>query len=137
MTTLFTAAEVEQDRAEAEARMLDTFEVKMPTGTAYNPATGNDEATYDDLFVTEGRVKTGRGLSAREAEAGGRTVTSVVREWHIPVDSEAVPTGAVAICTWVHETSDPTLLGAVLKLSGPAPGSQTTARRLQVEEVLT
>lgn len=124
-------------RAAALSRMLDTFAVKQPTGTAYNPATGNDETTYDDLFTTAGRVKSGSGLTARESEAGGRTVVSVTRELHIPVDSPAIPTGAVAICTAVHATSDPTLLGATLRLAGPAPGSQTTARRLEVTEVLT
>lgn len=124
-------------RRAAESRMLDTFDVKMPTGTAYNPTTGNDETTYDDLFTTVGRVKSGSGLTARESEAGGRTVVSVTRELHIPVDSPAVPAGAVAVCTAVHSTSDPSLLGAVLRLAGPAPGSQTTARRLEVSEVLT
>lgn len=123
-------------RAEAEARMLDTFDIKVPTGTAYNPGTGNDETTYTDLFSTPGRVKVSGGLSARESEAGGRTVVTVVRELHIPVGSAAVPVGAVAFCTFAHETSDPTLLGAGLRLSGPTPGSQTTARRLEVSEVL-
>ena len=126
-------------RRAAEARMLDTFEIGMPVadGWEFNPATGEDEQATTPLFTTVGRVKVSRGLSAREAEAGGRTVVSVVRELHIPVGSEAVPVGAVAVCTEVHPTSDPTLLGARLRLSGPAPGSQTTARRLQVEEELT
>ena len=117
--------------------MLDQFDIKIPTGTGYNPATGNDEATYTDLFSTLGRVKVSGGLSARESEAGGRTVVTVVRELHIPVDSAAIPTGAVAVCTAVHATSDPTLLGATLRLAGPAPGSQTTARRLEVTEILS
>lgn len=128
---------IEARRRHAQRRMLDTFAIKTPTGTAYNPATGNDETTYADLFTTKGRVKVSGGLSARESEAGGRTVVTVVRELHIPVSSAAVPTGAVAVCTVVHATSDPTLLGATLRLAGPAPGSQTTARRLEVEEVLT
>ena len=74
---------------------------------------------------------------AGDAEAGGRTVTTIRRELHIPVTSPAVPMGAVAVCTAVDATTDPTLLGAKLTLDGPAPGSQTTARRLQVSEVLT
>lgn len=129
-------------RAEAEARMLDTFDIGVPSGSyAYDPTanggTGGDVETITPLFTTPGRVKVGGGLASREAEAGGRTIVSVTRELHIPVDSAAVPTGAVAVCTAVHATSDPTLLGATLRLAGPAPGSQTTARRLEVEEVLT
>lgn len=123
-------------RAEAEARMLDTFDIALPLGPQYNPATGNTEEAFDALFTTRGRVKAGGGLTARESEAGGRTVVTVVRELHIPVDSPAVPVGAVAVCTAVHATSDPTLLGAALRLAGPSPGSQTTARRLEVEQVI-
>jgi hypothetical protein len=122
--------------------MLDTFEIGAPSGGyVYDPAAnggqGGDVEAITPLFTTVGRVKSGRGLASREAEAGGRTVVSVVRELHIPVDSAAVPTGAIAVCTAVDATSDPTLLGARLKLSGPAPGSQTTARRLEVSEDLT
>jgi hypothetical protein len=137
VTSLFTAAELERDRAEAESRMLDTFAIKLSLGVNYNPATGNNEETFEDLFATNGRIKASSGLVARESEAGGRTVVTVTRELHIPIDSPAVPTGAVAICTAVHNTSDPTLLDARLRLAGPAPGSQTTARRLEVTEVLT
>ena len=120
-------------RAEAEARMLDTFTVGIPAdGWVYDPQTQTEVQALDVLFVTAGRVKV--GLMPREAEAGGRTVATVTRELHIPVDSPAVPAGAVAVCTAVHETSDLPLLGARLTLVGPAPGSQTTARRLTVKE---
>lgn len=116
--------------------MLDTFDIAIPLGPQYNPETGNTEEAFDALFTTRGRVKAGHGLTARESEVGGRTAVTVVRELHIPVDSPAVPVGAVAVCTDVHATSDPSLLGAVLRLAGPSPGSQTTARRLEVEEVI-
>jgi hypothetical protein len=121
--------------------MLDTFDVGTSAGLVYDPdangGTGGEVESITPLFTTKGRVKVGGGLAAREAEAGARTVVSVTRELHIPVDSEAVPAGAVAVCTAVHESSDPSLLGARLRLAGPAPGSQTTARRLEVTEVLT
>lgn len=132
------ASVVSSGRRAAESRMLDTFDIGAPTGgTVYDPETGTDVEEIVPLFTTPGRVKVGGGLASREAEAGGRTVVSVTRQLHIPVDSAAVPTGAVAVCTAVHATSDPTLLGARLRLAGPAPGSQTTARRLEVSEVLT
>jgi len=129
------AVAVDAGRVAAEARMLDTFDIKIPTGPDYNSGAGLDVTTYTLLFSTVGRVK--RGLTANEAGAGDREVVTVNRELHIPVDSPAVPVGAVAFVTSVGAGSDPTLSGAALRLTGPAPGSQTTARRLQVTEVLT
>lgn len=118
--------------------MLDTFDIGTPSGGyTYDPVTGKDVETITPLFTTKGRVKARSGLASREAEAGGRTVVTVVRELHIPVGSPNVPTDAVAVCTAVHASSDPTLLNARLRLAGPAPGSQTTARRLEVTEVLS
>ena len=125
-------------RAEAAARMLDTFEIRTyGDGWHYDEDYGQDVRDYEVEFTTKGRVKVSGGLSAHEAEAGGRTVATATRELHIPVSSPAVPAGAVAVCAAVAATSDPTLLGAQLVLVGPAPGSQTTARRLEVSEVLT
>lgn len=125
-------------QAAAEARMLDTFEIRTLTGsTHYDPATDAEVDDFAVLFTTPGRVKVSGGLAEHDTEVGGRTSATVTRTLHIPVTSPAVPTNAVAVCTAVDATTDPTLLNARLRLSGPAPGSQTTARRLQVEEVLT
>ena len=125
-------------RAEAEARMLDTFEIRTyGEGYHYDPVLEQDVRDYEVLFTTLGRVKVEGGLAVRDAEVGARTSAAVVRSLHIPVDSPAIPPGAEAVCTAVHATSDPTLLGAHLRIDGPAPGSQTTARRLEVTEVLS
>ena len=122
-------------RAEAESRMLDTWAIGTAT-TAYDDVVGEDVQTVTPLFTTKGRLKVS-GNVVRDSEAGDRTVVTTRRELHIPVSSPAAPTNAVAECTAVHATSDPTLLGTIVRLAGPAPGSQTTARRLEVEEVLT
>jgi hypothetical protein len=125
-------------RRAAESRMLDTFEIReYGDGWHYDDITEQDVRDFTVLFTTKGRVKVEGGLAVRDAEVGGRTSAMVVRTLHIPVDSPAIPTGAAAVCTEIHATSDPTLLGATLTLAGPAPGSQTTARRLEVTEVLT
>ena len=125
-------------RRRAESRMLDTFEIReYDDGYTYDETEGEDVRTYETLFTTAGRVKVEQGLSVRNLEVGGRTASSVTRTLSIPVSSDAVPVGAVAYCTAVHATSDPTLLGAALVIGGPAPGSQTTARRLEVTEVLS
>lgn len=138
--TLHSAIEAELPflRAEAEARMLDTCDIRYKTGnTTQDPNTGSEVPVYATRFSTPCRVKVGQGLAVQDAEAGGRTVVTVRRELHIPVGSAAVEPYDIAVMTSVHETSDPTLAGATLVLDGPAPGSQTTARRLQVSEVLT
>lgn len=133
-TPLFTTSEVEEDRALAEARMLDTWTIGADVGWTYTA--GADVQTVTPLFTTQGRLKATSNV-VQSSEAGGRTLIETRRELHIPVGSDAVPPGAVAQCTAVHETSDPTMLNIIVRLDGPAPGSQTTARRLQVSEVLT
>lgn len=116
--------------------MLDTFEFRLPTG--YALVDGVEVETYDVLATdVKGRVKVSGGLAVRDAEVGGRTSASVVRELHIPWNSPAIPTNAYAVCTAIDVSTDPTLLNARLRIDGPAPGSQLTARRLQVSEVLT
>lgn len=125
-----------QGAALAEARMLDTFSVRTPTGRTYNAVTGVEEDGYTELLVTRGRVKVPGGLGVAEAQTGGRTAVTVAWELHVPTSTPLIPPGAVAVCTAVHPSTDPTLLGAVLHLAGPIPGSQTTARRLHVTEVV-
>ena len=117
--------------------MLDTFEIVLPSdGWTFDPTTGEEVQAVSLLFTTKGRVKV-TANQPRESEVGGRTSVEVHRELHIPVGSPEVPEGAIARCIAADPSSDPTLLGASLVLSGPAPGSQTTARRIVVKEVLT
>lgn len=134
--TLQSAIEAELPflQAEAEARMVDTWTIGADVGWVFNGTV--DVQTVTPLFTTQGRLKS-PGSVALESQAGERTVVQTRRELHIPVSSPAVPVNAVAQCTEVHETSDPTMLNVIVRLSGPAPGSQTTARRLEVTETLT
>lgn len=126
-------------RAREESRHLDTFEIRVPTGTGkvYDKAQKKTVEQSTLLFISRGRVKVGGGLAAKTAEVGDRTSVTVTRELRIGVDKPEVPVNAYALCTAVDLTSDPTLLGARLVLDGPAPGSQTTCRRLQVSEVIS
>jgi len=119
--------------------MLDLFEFRLPTGNGYiyDEFLDEDVEAFEVLFESKGRVKASAGLAARSAEGGGRTIVTTNRELHIPADSPDVPAGAYAVVKRVDPTSDPTLIHARLTIAGPSPGSQTTARRLQVEEVLT
>lgn len=121
--------------------MLDTWAIGADAGWTYDPnadgGKGADVQTVTPLFTTKGRMKASRTYGNINQQAGERTVTVVTRELHIPVDSPAVPVNALAQCTAVDASSDPSLLGAIVRIAGPAPGSQTTARRLEVTETLT
>lgn len=118
--------------------MLDTFQIgTYGDGWEFNEDTGAEERTFVVAFTTPGRVKTVSTTVPHESQVGGRTSVEVRRELHIPVTSPATEVGMVARCIAVDATSDPSLLGAELTLAGPAPGSQTTARRLAVVEVIS
>lgn len=121
-------------RAEAEARMLDTWAIGTDAG--WTSVDGVDVQTVTPLFTTVGRL-TERGTQVSDAEVGGRTSALTRRELHIPWDSPVAPADAVAECIEIHESTDPTLLGTIVRLRGPAPASQKTARRLEVVEVLS
>lgn len=117
--------------------MTDTVDIKSPTGGwQYDELEEREVEIFELLFTTRARIKSS-GLVARDSQVGDRTSVTVSRELHIPVDSPAVPADAVAFVTAVAASSDPTLADARLRITGPAPGSQTTARRLQVEEVIS
>lgn len=131
-----------EGRELAEARMRTTVEIQYETGTEPDPETDSDAPVYETAFETKARIKSGARMVTL-SEVGGRTSAETTRELHIPALSEdpwADPRsahGVTALVTAVHATDDPTLLGARLTLSGPGPGSQTTARRLQITEVVT
>lgn len=114
--------------------MLDTVTIGTDAGWSWDEGAGADVQTVDALFTTRARIKS--ATLVRDAEGGGRTIAEVNRELHIPVDSPAVPAGAVAVVTAIGAGTDPTLLNARLRIEGQAPGSQTTARRLEVVEVI-
>jgi hypothetical protein len=129
---------LEAKRRRAESRMLDKAEIRYKTGnTTQDPVTGSTTDEYAVRFTTKCRVKSTRTYGVQNQEVGGRTAQTVTRELHIPVGSAEVLPGDVAVITVVHPTTDPTLLGAELTISGPSPGSQTTARRLEITEVVT
>lgn len=116
--------------------MLDTWTIGTDLGWTYDPDLGEDVQTVTPLFTTAARLKVTANV-VQDDQVGGRTSVVTRRELHIPVGSPEAPANAVAQCTAIHSTTDPTVLGTIVRLSGPAPGSQTTARRLSVEEVLT
>lgn len=142
MNPLASPAFVAQVRQMAESRMTLKGEFQFETGTTTDPDTDSDIPVYETAFESRGRVKAGDRVVTL-SEVGGRTSAESTRELHIPVSSDdpwADPRSAQGVTFLVTEVStldDPTLLATRLTLSGPAPGSQTTARRLQITEVVS
>lgn len=135
-------AVLRQGRERHASRMVDTFDIGIPTGGyAYDPAanggTGGDVETITPLFTTRGYFASG-SRAVRSAEAGERTVLEATAELRIPWDADEVPSNAIAVCTAVGPTTPPRMLGRRVRVDGSGgDGSQRTHYPLQVTEVLT
>lgn len=131
------SAELPFLRAEAEALMTDTITIRRATGaTTRDPSTGSTVPTYADVLTSKCKVQA-RSLQALTADAGGRTATTVRLELHLPVSAAAVQTGDVAEVTAVGALSDVQLLGRKFTIAAPVAKSFATARRYEVEEVVS
>jgi hypothetical protein len=121
-------------RRAAEALMLDAGTAKRPTGATVYAAGVESDAT-DDLFDSSCKVQAA-GLQARNTEVAGRTATTVALELHLPVATAPLAAGDWFEVTTPHEVSTvPT--GTVYRIVAPVEGSQKTARRYQIERVVS
>ena len=121
----------------AESLMTDTCTVRRATGAfTTDPNTGAQTPVYADLFTSKCKVQA-RSLQALTAEAGGRTATTVRVELHLPLSADPVQTYDVAEITAVGALSDVQLLGREFTIAAPVAKSFATARRYEVEEVVS
>jgi hypothetical protein len=124
-------------RAEAEALMTDGGVMRRTTGnTTQDPGTGSTVPEYADLFTSKAKIQA-RSLQALTAEAGGRTATTIRLELHLPLSAPAAQTGDVWEHTSVGALSDMQLLGRKFRITAPVAKSFATARRYEVEEVVS
>lgn len=129
-------------RRHHETRMVDTFDIGLPTGGyTYDPTanggTGGDVETIELLFTTAGYFAAG-ARAVRSSEVGGRTALEATAELRIPWDADVVPANAVAVCTAVGPNTPPRMLGRRVRVDGSGgDGSQRTHYPLQVVEVLS
>ena len=123
-------------RAEAEARMSDTF-------TAYAYTTikvdGIDEQDWAAQYETPGRVS-GTSANARDTytryvQVGGVERPEVQGGLHIPLSADLPEIGWRFECTAVGPASDPALLGRRWQVTNVPTKSYATARRLDVVEI--
>lgn len=134
MSDLFTPAELEQSRSDAESLMVDAGRALRPTG-GYELVDGVDVEAADELFVASCKVQT-RNLVARESEVGGRTSASVRMELHLPVATDALRVGDLWEITDAHPLSL-SVVGQRFRVTAPVAGSLKTARRYEVEVVVS
>lgn len=127
-------------RVAAERLMVDEGQASRPTGglvfdPAANGGTGGDVEETSPLFSSRCKVQT-RNLVARESEVGGRTSVSVRTELHLPAATDPLAVGDVFELTAVSDLSL-SVVGQRLRVVGPVSGSLKTARRYEVEEVVS
>ena len=122
-------------RAEAESLMTDAGTAKRPTGEGTVFQGGVDVEDTDDLFSSPCKVQTS-GLAVREVEVGGRSSTVTRTELHLPVSTDPLTAGDLFEITSVGSFSSVSV-GRVFRVLGPVEKSWPTARRYDVEAIVT
>jgi hypothetical protein len=140
---MFTEAEINELRADAESMMTLTLKAWEPNGTAL--VDGYKQQTYADRGTTIGKVQ-GSSQAGRDPEARTVRIGEVERPVlaggvHIPI-SATVPVGGLQRGKgWEYEVvavgagDDPALVGRRYLVVEVPVKSKATARRLDVVEV--
>lgn len=138
------AAALPELRAQAESLMTDTCQITKPgTGQGpWNPSTG----TYDPPPPVEVygpataphfgkcRLKTPSVVNPFQADSAGTSWRVEQSVLSLPVDAD-LPSEAKTV-NYLTAPYNPSLEGRVFGITGPARGSQTTAQRVLVQEVV-
>jgi len=123
-------------RRAAESLMLDYGRALRLTG---EKVYDHDEQEYVDketpLFTSAAKIQT-RALATRVEEVGARTATTVRTELHLPADTPPLSVGDVWEVTAAHPMSL-AVVGQRLRITAPVAGTLKTARRYEVEEVVS
>lgn len=122
--------------------MLDTGKALRPTGEGfvYDEIAQTDVEATEPLFGTTEepvrcKVQT-RQVQARESEVGGRTAVEVRMELHLPATTAPLAVGDLWEFVTVHPLSL-SIVGQRVRVTAPVAGTFKTARRYEVEEVVS
>jgi hypothetical protein len=121
-------------RIAAEREMLDTGTAKRPTGGSVYSGGVDVEATTD-LFTSPCKVQS-RNLVSQSAEVGARTAVSIRTELHLPASSAPLTAGDLFVVTTPHALST-VPPDTRYRITGPVGKTLATARRYEVEEVVS
>lgn len=141
MTVLFSEAELDLMRLDAEGEMLDTFTAHAPGGTTKD-ADGYDVPGFTDEGSTPGKLQgdTNADTVTEMVDIGGERRPVMRGGLHVPI-SAPLPTAGDSGIGWEYECaavgpgSDPSLLGRRYLVVNVPSKSYATARRLDVVEV--
>lgn len=140
---MFTAAEMAEHQADAEADMLDTFAAFAPGPPGRN-ADGYSIDTWLPRGTTAGKTQgpsRGRDTEARTVRVGGADLTVIQGGLHLPVSAFLGDTGLLLEpgwqlqCTRIGPATDPAQLGRRWHVVEVPTKARLSARRLDVVEV--
>lgn len=117
----------------AEQLMVDTCEIKRPTGYTTDPDTAQDVETYEPVYSGKCKIQT-KITRVQEAQAGEHTFTTQRSEIHLPMTAGPVKLNDVVTIT--ASAISPMSVGAVYRIMGMQPKTFQTAQRIPIEEVL-
>lgn len=131
------AAVLPELRREAEALMVDTLTVDVPTGdTTLDPDTLEEVPEYGAAVYTgPGRVQRPGSLSPRDNVVGGFEFGVKAILAQIPLSATGITQGARVTVTAVGPLTDPDLLGLVATVQANLTKTHPTKRTLVCEEV--
>ncbi|WP_294567606.1 DUF6093 family protein [uncultured Arthrobacter sp.] len=122
-------------RAMAEALMVDAGVGLRLLDNEWVLVDGIEVQATATLFFAACKVQTA-GVQPREAQVGGRTAVEVRTELHLPADTAPLSVGDIWEITAAHPLSL-SVVGQRLRVTAPVAGTFKTARRYQVEEVVS
>lgn len=130
----FDTDDILEARADAEALMKDTCEIRRPSGSSVDPETGEITPDYLPVYSGKCRLQSNEGVSA-DRESGQSSLTVLSRSVHIPAATVQVQDGDVV--TMTASLFSPFLVNREFRVRGWSPESYASADRLPVEEVTT
>jgi uncharacterized protein DUF6093 len=114
--------------------MTDAVLIERKTGSVLNESTGQYADTWETVYVGRCRVQEwGQTSSGTAAEAGVRT--SELQQWGLFLPMSVMGVQVDDRATITASSLDPELVSRVLRVKDLYHKSQSTARRLAVEEV--
>ena len=131
------AGAVVRGRRWAEALMVDTLVVDVPTGgTTTNPNTLAEVPIYGaPIYNGPGRIQRSGAMSPRDNVAGGFEFGVGTPIAQLPLSATGIPKGARVTVAAIGDTTDPDLLGLVATVQANLTKTHPTKRTLVCEEV--
>lgn len=134
-----SAAMLARARQTAQDLMDSTVLIRRETGKVRNPANGELEKTWQDIYKGPARVRL-TDADPRDVDAVGQRFAVQRPTLSLPVDLDPrIELGTSAavrvddVVTVIANDHDPGQVGAVVRIAGWSGQTHSTARRMRVE----